>query len=91
VDVYRTYAVERGVNGTTAALHTAVSAISCYMVPDDIFFLAKEIACLMKKKEESAYAGKTGNAALGETFYNDIFPRFDIEPVKRHYKIAVKR
>ena len=91
VDVYRTYVVERGVNGTTAALHASAAPVSRYQVPDDIFFLVKEIACLMKKKEDSSYAGKTGNAALGETFYNDIFPRFDIEPVRKHYKIAVKR
>jgi hypothetical protein len=89
VDIYRTYAVERGINGTTAALHASATAISRYMVPDDIFFLVKEIASLMKKKEDSSFAGKTGNAALGETFYNDIFPRFDIEPVRKHYKITV--
>ena len=91
VDVYRTYAVERAVNGTAAAVHAIAAPISRYLVHPEIFFLVKEIASLMKKKEDSSFAGKTGNAALGETFYNDIFPRFDIDPIKRHFKIAVKR
>ena len=91
VDVYRTFQVERGINGSTAALHANLAAISRYLVPGNIFFLAKEIACLMKRKEDSSYAGKTGNAALGETFYNDIYPRFDIDPVRKMYKIRVLR
>lgn len=87
VDVYRTVNVERGVNGTTAAAHLNGVAISRYYVPDDIQFLTKEIATLIVNKALSGYQGRTGNAETGVVFYNDAFPKYDIEQVKRNYLI----
>lgn len=87
VDVYRTVTVDRGVNGTTAAEHAQNTAISRYFVPDDVNFLCKEIATLIAKKAGSGYQGRTGNAETGVVFYNDAFPKFDIERVKEVYYI----
>jgi len=87
VDVYRKFIVTRGVNGTTAAAHLISTAISRYLVPADVLFLCKEIATLMLNKAGTGYAGRTGNAELGTVFYNDAFPRFDLERVREHYRI----
>ncbi len=91
VDVYRTVTVERGVNGTEAAAHALDTAISRYYVPDDVLMLTKEIATLSVNKALSGYQGRTGNADTGVVFYNDIFPRFDIETVKKNYHIPRAR
>lgn len=87
VDVYRTVTVERGINGTTAAAHANGVAISRYYAPEDIQFLCKEIAMLIVNKAQSGYQGRTGNAETGVVFYNDAFPRYDIERVKANYDI----
>lgn len=87
VEAYRTFTVERGANGTTAAAHDAATVIYRYTVPEDVGFLCREIATLMLKKAQGGFAGKTGNSELGETYYHDAFPRFDIERVKMHYEV----
>jgi len=91
VDVYRTVNVERGMNGTDAAVHVLTTAISRYVVPDDVLLLTKEIATLSVNKALSGYQGRTGNADTGVVFYNDIFPRFDIEQIKKNYYIPRAR
>ena len=88
VDVYRTFSVERAVNGTTAAIHTAGSDIYRYLVPEDVRILCVEIATLMRKKALGGFAGKSGNSELGEVYYHDMFPRFDLDRVRSHYQIA---
>lgn len=87
VAVYRTFAVERGVNGTTAAAHANGVSISRYDPPDDIRFLTRQIATLMLNKARSGYQGKTGNAETGTVFYNDAFPRYELERIKAAYEI----
>lgn len=88
VDVYRTVTVEREVNGTTAAAHAINTAISRYMVPDDILFLTKQIATLIINKARGGYAGKSGSGETGQVFYHDVFPRFEIERVKENYQLG---
>lgn len=87
VDVYRTFNVERGVNGTTAAIHANGVTLSRYFAPDDIQFLTRETAILMLNKAKGGYAGKSGNEQTGVTFYNEAFPKFDIERIKSKYRI----
>ena len=87
LDVYRTVTVERGVNGTTAAIHANGTSISRYMAPDDVQYLAKQIATLIVNKAKSGYQGRTGNAETGVVFYNDAFPRFEIERVEECYAL----
>jgi hypothetical protein len=87
VDVYRTVNVERGVNGTTAAVHANGASISRYVAPEDVQYLAKQIATLIVNKARSGYQGRTGNPEQGLVFYNDAFPRFDIERIKSRYMI----
>lgn len=86
ISVYRTYVVNRAVNGTIAAAHTS-AAVSRYVVPDDINWLCREIAGLMHKKAQSGFSGKVGNAELGETFYFNEFPS-QIKEVARNYRIV---
>jgi hypothetical protein len=91
VDVYRKFVVERGVNGTVAAAHDNATAVSRYLVPDDVLFLCKEIATLMLNKATTGYAGRSGNQELGTVYYNDAFPRFDLERIRDHYTIKTVR
>ena len=88
LDVYRTFTVVRAVNGTTAAVHSAGSDIYRYLVPEDVRILCVEIATLMRRKALGGFAGKSGNSELGEVYYHDMFPRFDLERVRSHYLIA---
>lgn len=87
VDVYRTVNVERGVNGTTAAVHANGAAISRYDPPDDIRFLTRQIATLMLNKAKGGYAGRTGSTETGVVYYNDAFPRFEMERIAANYFI----
>lgn len=87
VDVYRTVNVERAVNGTTASAHANATAISRYLVPDDVLLLCKEIATLSVNKALSGYQGRTGNQETGVITYYDVFPKYDIMTVKKNYRI----
>jgi hypothetical protein len=89
-DVYvlRTYAVDRGCNGTVAAAHLATTPISRMAIPDDVNYLAREIAALMLKKAESSFAGRIGNAETGETFYFNELPKDAINRILGHYRIV---
>lgn len=87
VDVYRTVTVERGVNGTTAAVHANGVTISRYFAPDDIQYLCKQIATLIVNKAKSGYQGRTGNAETGVVFYNDAFPRYEMERIRQRYSL----
>lgn len=86
VYVYRDFTVKRGVNGTTAAAHDA-KAVSRYLPPDDINWLCRQIAGLMWKKAQSGYAGKSGNADLGEVYYYQEFPKTAIQQIEWNYFI----
>lgn len=91
VDVYRTFNVTRGVNGTTAVSHSNAAALSRYVVPEDINYLTVQIATLMLRKSATGFAGKTGNETLGTVFYAHEFPRDEIARVKSSYYIPVMR
>lgn len=87
VDIYRTFTVSRGLNGTTAAIHNNAAAVSRYLVPGDVNYLCRQIAALMLKKAQAGFAGKTGNAELGEVYYNDEFPRFAMKEIEQNYTL----
>lgn len=86
VNVYRTFTVKRGVNGTTAAAHSS-KAISRYYPPFDVNYLCRQMAALMMKKAESGFAGKVGNADLGEVFYMQEFPKEVIKRIEEGYRV----
>ncbi len=86
ISVFRTFTVERGVNGTTAAIHSNKSISRC-MVPWDVNWLCRQIAGLMRMKAASGFAGKIGNADTGETFYQNEFPDL-IKKIERNYRIV---
>lgn len=88
VFAYRTFTVQRAVNGTTAAAHNQGVAISRYIAPYDVNWLCRQISGLMLKKAESGFAGKVGNAELGEVFYTAEFPKDAIERVQKNYRIV---
>ncbi len=81
------FTVTRGVNGTTAAAHSTAD-VSRYFAPMDVWYLAKQIAALMFKKSKSGYAGKVGNAELGEVFYFNEFPSDPLKQIMRNYRIV---
>ncbi len=87
VNVYRTFVVKRGINGTTAAAHDTKPA-SRFIPPSDINWLCRQIAGLMIKKAQTGFAGKTANIELGEVFYIDEFPRRQIAEIKKNYRIV---
>jgi hypothetical protein len=84
VYVYRTFTVTRAANGTTAAAHTT-AAITRYVPPADVNYLARQITALMLRKSQTGYAGRTGNTELGQVFYHDEFPRDAIAKIKQAY------
>jgi hypothetical protein len=88
VYVYRTFTVKRGVNGTTAATHTSAD-IYRYVPPDTVNYLCRQIATLMLKKAQSGYAGKVGDATLGEVFYQNEFPKSVIKEIKKTFFVPV--
>lgn len=85
VSAFRTFTVDRSANGSTAVEHASTTAISRMMVPEDVNYLARQVATLMMKKSQTGYAGRAGNTETGETFYNFEFPRDPIERVKSNY------
>lgn len=85
VYVYRTFTVERAANGTTAAAHSS-AAIERYVAPADVNFAAREMAGIMLKKAQGGWAGKVGNANLGEVFYVQEFPEA-IEKIGKKYVV----
>lgn len=74
VYVYRTVTVTRGVNGTVAAAH-AGKALQRMLVPEDINWLTRQVAGLMRMKAAAGFSSKSGNSELGETFYYSEFPQ----------------
>jgi hypothetical protein len=88
VDAYRTFTVTRGVNGTTGIAHASSTAISRYIPPENVGTLCKAIATLLKKLDDAQYAGKTGNAQLGEVFYNNAFPKDIWEKVEAQFDVV---
>lgn len=87
VYVFRTFTVNRDVNGTVAVTHTN-AAINRYLAPQDVNYLCRQIAGLMVKKVQSGWAGKTGNAALGEVFYNNEFPADPLKRIMNNYRLV---
>ena len=84
--VYRTYTVQRGVNGTTAAAHTA-TALQQYIVPDDLNYLCRQITVLMIKKADSGFQGRVGSAETGDAMYFSEFPPNQIKAIKDNYSL----
>jgi hypothetical protein len=89
VDVYRTFTIKRGVNGTTAAQHLLNVAINRYIPPAPIARLCRMIAGLWKRLADSQYAGRTANVELGQVFYNDAFPKRELEELRAMYNYEV--
>jgi hypothetical protein len=86
IGIYRAFSVVRGVNGSTAAAHNSVTVYK-FVVPYDVNWLVRQIAGLMRSKAASGFAGKVGNAELGETFYFNEFPQ-QVKDISRNYRIT---
>lgn len=86
IRVYRTYTVQRAVNGTKAAAHAGVSALRC-MPPADVYWLTVQIAALMRQKAQTAFGGRAGNPETAESFYINEFPRLQIDKIAENYAI----
>lgn len=90
INVLRTFTVERGVNGTTAASHTN-AALSRYVAPPDVNWLCRQIAGLMIKKAQTGYTGRSGNDDLGTGFWVNEYPRDPIEKTRARYYVPKVR
>ncbi|MHC1739729.1 MAG: hypothetical protein AB9897_01315 [Anaerolineaceae bacterium] len=88
ISVYRTFAVDRGVNGTTAATHDA-AAVERYLIPADINWLCRQIAGLMLMKARSGFQGRVGSAETGDAMYFSEFPPSQIRQITNHYSMKV--
>jgi len=86
VKVYRSYGIDRGMNGTIDAAHANV-ALQRYAVPEDVNWLCRQIAGLMHLKAESKFAGRIGSTETGEAGYYSEFPPNQIDRVRNHYKV----
>lgn len=85
VYIYRTFVVDRGMNGTSAMAHTD-EPVYRLTVPDDVNWMARQVAGLMRMKAKVGFANKSGNAELGETFYYTEFPS-QINKIKANYQV----
>ncbi len=85
ISVYRTYAVERAVNGTEVAEHASAAVVRC-LPPADVRWLAQQIAALMRQKALTAFGGRAGNPDQGESFYVNEFPR-QIADIAANYSL----
>lgn len=85
--IARSYKVERGVNGTTPAAHSN-KALSRVVPPEDINFLCRQMAGLMYQKARTNFAGRSGSAETGETFYYSEFPGTPIKEIMANYRIV---
>lgn len=85
VYVYRTFLVERAMNGTSAIAHSS-EPVYRYNVPDDVNWIARQVAGLMRMKAKVGFANKSGNAELGEVFYYSEFPN-QINKVRANYQV----
>lgn len=83
---YRTFSIERGANGTTAAVHIQDKPISRYRPPFLVNYLARQISTLMIKKAETGYAGKTASIEAGEIFYHNEFPKSVYKDIQKAYR-----
>lgn len=86
VDVYRTFNVTRGVNGTTAASHSSGSEIARQEVPADINALCRKIASRMLKDAHGGFSGVIGDSATGQAMYLYIMPK-ELADIKATYRI----
>lgn len=86
VDVYRTFNVTRGVNGTTAAAHVIGSAVYRQMIPDDVNMLCRKMAGRLLKDSQSGFSGVIGDPSMGQAQYLYILPH-ELEAIKRNYRI----
>jgi hypothetical protein len=84
VNVFRTYSVTRGANGSTAAGHSS-AAVSRQVAPADVNYLCRQIAALMIRKAQTGYVGRAGNDELGTGFFVNEFPKNQVEKVKANY------
>ena len=87
--VYRTFAVKRGIHGTTAADHTNGTAISRYFPPSQVNFLARQISAIMLKKAKTGFAGKVATIGTGggeEIFYFNEFPKSVYEEIRKNFR-----
>lgn len=82
--VYRTVTVERGMNGSTAAIQSAVTIYKA-VIPTDVAYLATQMAALIRGKAQTGFTGRGGNETAGESFYLSEFPRSVIKAVKENY------
>lgn len=86
IGVYRTFTVVRGVNGTTAAAHSAKAAYQC-VVPESVNYLCRQIAVLMRMKAETGFTGMSGNAEGGQGRYYSEFPPNQIKTVLAPFNV----
>lgn len=87
VSIYREFTVLRAANGTAPAAHNGAT-LRRVLPPYDVRYLCEQIAALMFKKSAGGFAGKTGNAELGEVFYHNEFPKDPIKAVMTNYRIV---
>lgn len=86
VEVYRTFNVTRGVNGTTAAGHSSSAAVYQQRVPDDINGLCRKMAARMLKDAQGGYSGVIGDAMTGQTQYLYVLPK-ELAEIRNAYRI----
>lgn len=84
VQVFRTFNVVRGANGTTPATHSNAE-VSRLVPPGDVNYLCRQVAALMLKKSQTGFVGRAGNDDLGTGFWVNEFPRHQIEAVRSNY------
>lgn len=87
VDVYRTFTVLRGVNGTTAASHDSGASVLQQVAPADINFLCRKIAGRMLLDAQGGFKSRLDDSS-GTPTHLYILPH-ELQDIKRTYFIGV--
>lgn len=85
IDVYRTFTVERGINGTTAASHANGVSVSQQVAPDDVNFLARKVTGRMLLDAQGGFKSRLDDNT-GTATHLYILPH-ELNEVREHYRI----
>lgn len=85
VDVYRTFTILRGLNGTTAASHDSGATVLQQVPPGDVNFLARKVAGRMLLDAQGGFKSRLDDNT-GTATHLYILPH-ELKDIRRAYKI----
>ncbi len=70
--VYRTFTLERAVNGTVSAAHVDEKTLYCFIMPAPLELVCGVLVARMDKRSDTAWADRTGTQESGLFYYKSL-------------------